>query len=168
MTISLRKFDKRDIPAKVRWINDPRNNRFLHYDLPLEEDKTAVWYERIKDLTDRYDAVIEVDGVAVGLIGLLSIDRKNKKAEFYVSMGETAYKGRGVATEASRQLIDYAFSELHLNKIYLYTEVKNVAAQRLVEKIGFAKEGCVVQDLYSKGSFVDRFIYGLLKDNWRK
>ena len=133
MTISLRKFDKRDIPAKVRWINDPANNRFLHYDLPLEEDKTAAWYERIKDLTDRYDAVIEVDGVAVGLIGLLAIDRKNKKAEYYIAMGETAFKGKGIATEASRQLIDYAFSELHLNKIYLYTEVENAAAQRLFE-----------------------------------
>ena len=77
MQITLRKFEEKDIPAKVRWINDPHNNQFLHYDLPLEEEKTRNWFINNKDRTDRYDAVIEADGVPCGLIGLLGIDRKN-------------------------------------------------------------------------------------------
>ena len=48
MKVSIRKFDKKDIPNKVNWINDPRNNAFLHYDLPLEIEKTEVWFERNK------------------------------------------------------------------------------------------------------------------------
>lgn len=44
MIVSLRKFTKDDIPKKVEWINNPDNNRFLHYDLPLEEEKTHEVY----------------------------------------------------------------------------------------------------------------------------
>ena len=74
--ISIRQFEKRDIPKKVEWINNPENNRYLHYDLPLQADKTELLFDRYRGRTDRYDAVIEADGVPVGLIGLLSIDGK--------------------------------------------------------------------------------------------
>ena len=39
--ILIRKFKYEDIEAKVRIINDEKNNRFLHYDLPLEYNKTS-------------------------------------------------------------------------------------------------------------------------------
>ena len=35
MPVTIRRFEKRDIPDKVTWVNDTENNRFLHYDLPL-------------------------------------------------------------------------------------------------------------------------------------
>ena len=50
--ISIRKFCEKDIPKKVQWINDPCNNRFLHYDLPLETEKTLKWYHATKDRSD--------------------------------------------------------------------------------------------------------------------
>ena len=87
MKVTLRKFEERDIKNKVRWINDSANNQYLHYELPLEEEKTKQWYGKIKNRTDRYDAVIECDGKAVGVIGLLEI--KNGQAEYYVTLGET-------------------------------------------------------------------------------
>lgn len=166
MNVSIRKFDKQDIPNKVRWINDPANNTFLHYDLPLEIGKTEIWYENNKDRTDRYDAVIEVDGVSVGLIGLLSIDRKNKKAEYYVTIGERAYLGKGIANKATVLLLEYAFSELRLNRVYLYTEVDNTAAVKSYERIGFKREGVLTDDIFSKGRFVDRYVYGLAKGDF--
>jgi len=169
MNITVRKFDAGDIQRKVDWINDSDNNKYLHYDLPLEYQKTLDWFEKIKDRTDRYDAVIEADGVPCGLIGLLSIDRKNRKAEFYICMGEAAYKGKGVARQASRLILDHAFNNLGLNRVYLYTEVDNKAAQRLFEKVGFVKEGVIRSDLLVNGRYVDRIIYGICKEvNKRK
>ena len=44
MKVTLRKFEERDIKNKVRWINDSANNQYLHYELPLEEEKTKQWY----------------------------------------------------------------------------------------------------------------------------
>ena len=131
MQIRIRKFTKDDIKNKVKWINDPLNNKYLHYELPLEEHKTALWYEKNKDRTDRYDAVILADGIPVGLIGLLGIDHKNAKAEFYIALGEHDCKGKGIAAIASLLLLEYAFLELKLNKIYLYTERENIKAQKL-------------------------------------
>ncbi len=165
MNISIRKFEKRDIPNKVRWVNDPQNHTFLHYDLPLEVEKTDAWFENIKDRSDRYDAVIEADGVPVGLIGLLSIDSKHKKAEYYVMLGERAFLGKGIAGKATALLLEYAFKERMLNRVYLFTEVENVSAVKLFERIGFKREGVLRDDLYSKGRYVDRYIYGMnMKD----
>ena len=161
MNVSIRKFEKRDIPDKVKWINDPLNNTYLHYDLPLEADKTEAWFEKNKDRTDRFDAVIEVDNKPVGLIGLLEIDRKHKKAEYYVTLGERAYLGKGIAYRASKLLLHYAFDILGLKRVYLYTETENTAAVRSYERIGFRRDGILKGDLFSRGRYVDRYIYGI-------
>jgi len=166
MQISIRKFDEQDVENKIRWINNPNNNKYLHYDLPLEFDKTLEWFNKNKDRTDRYDAVIQVDGIAVGLIGLLEIDKRNKKAEFYIALGEEEYKGKGIASKASKILLDYSFNDLELNKLYLYTEKENVSAQRLFEKIGFQKEGLLKEDLIYNNRKVDRYSYGIVKSEY--
>ena len=163
MDVTIRKFIVADIPLKVAWVNDRRNNAYLHYDLPLMTEKTKTWYDRIEDREDRYDAVIEVDGLPCGLIGVLNIDKKNKKAEYYVMMGDVELKGKGISKKASWLILDYAFNTLSLNKVYLFTETENVVAQRLFEKIGFIEEGLVREDLFSKERYVDRIMYGMLK-----
>jgi RimJ/RimL family protein N-acetyltransferase len=83
-------------------------------------------------------------------------------------MGETSYKGKGVAKEASRLILSYGFEELCLNRIYLFTEVDNIAAQKLFERVGFKREGILKQDVYSHGAFADRIAYGFLKEEWKR
>jgi diamine N-acetyltransferase len=166
--ITIRKFERTDIPKKVEWVNNPENNQFLHYDIPICVEKTERWFDSHLGEDTRYDAVIGADGVPVGTIGLLSIDRKDSKAEYYIAMGETAYKGKGVAKAASRLILQYGFEKLGLNRIYLFTEVENVGAQKLFEAVGFVKEGLIRQDIISHGRFVDRFAYGFLKEDWSK
>ena len=168
MIRKIRKFRRENTPKKVEWINNPENNQFLHYDIPLEIGKTQVWFDNNIGRTDRYDAVVEADGIPCGTIGLLSIDRKNLKAEYYIAMGETSLKGKGVATQASKLLLDYGFTELGLNKIYLFTESENIPAQKLFEKVGFKKEGCMRSDIYSHNKFVDRYAYGIIRSEYLK
>lgn len=165
--ITLRKFGIQDIEKKVEWINNHRNNKYLHYDLPLQVDKTVQWFAKVKDLKSRLDAVITCNDAAIGLIGLLNIDDKNKKAEFYICIGEESARGCGIAKKASVLLLDYAFNELRLNRIYLYTEQENVSAQKLFEKLGFKKEGLIEQDLIYNGRFVNRYMYGLLEEAYK-
>lgn len=166
MEIKIRKFQQEDIPYKVKWINDTENNQFLHYDLPLREDKTLLWFNSIKDRTDRADFTITYNGDPAGIIGLLNIDNKNRKAEYYITLGGAEFKGKGIAKMASDLLIMESYYNYNLNKIYLYTEVDNESAQRLFERIGFIKEGLLKQDLIQKGRKVDRFIYGLLVEEY--
>ena len=161
MDVKIRPFEEPDIPYKVIWINDIENNRYLHYDLPLTESKTRVWYEKLKEKTDRFDCTIEIGGVPVGLIGLLNIDNTNKKAEYYICIGDNKFKNKGIAVSASGLLINESFKRYSLNRIYLFTEVENIGAQKLFEKIGFIKEGLLKEDLIYCGRKIDRYIYGL-------
>lgn len=165
--VIIRKFRYEDIPLKVKWVNNPENNQFLHYDIPIDVSGTQKWFlSHIRDKA-RYDAVIEVDGKPVGTIGLLSIDQRNRKAEYYIAMGEPDYKGKGIAKKASMLLLKYGFENLDLNRIYLFTEIKNEAAQRLFERVGFVKEGILRHDIISHGKYVDRIVYGYLREDWR-
>lgn len=164
--ITIRKFERTDIPKKVEWINNPENNQFLHYEIPISIETTERWFDSHLGEETRYDAIIEADGVPVGTIGLLAIDKKNSKAEYYIAMGETSYKGRGVAKDASRLILEYGFEKLGLNRIYLFTEIKNVAAHKLFESVGFTREGIIRQDIISHGVFVDRVVYGILREDW--
>ncbi|HLR21438.1 MAG TPA: GNAT family N-acetyltransferase, partial [Tissierellaceae bacterium] len=166
MEVRIRKFKEKDIPNKIKWINNSENNQYLHYDLPLEYEKTLNWFKKNKDRRDRYDGIIEVNSIPVGLIGLLSIDMKNSKAEYYIALGETKFKGKGIAKLASIKLLEYAFKEIGINKIYLFTEVENKSAQKLFERVGFKKEGLLKEDIKNGNEFADRYVYGICKEDY--
>ena len=166
MNVKLRKFQEQDVPNKVKWINDTENNKYLHYDLPLVEENTYEWFRKIADRTDRYDALIECDGIPVGIIGLLSIC--NGKAEYYITIGEKAYKGKGIAKEATKILLEFAFNELCLDEVYLYTEEENVGAQILFEKCGFIKQYLEKNSTKNRGKYVNRYFYSVTKRDFEK
>lgn len=159
--LSLRSFTREDIPDKVRWINDPVNNRYLHYELPLQRKKTEEWFARVEHQPDRLDLVIEVGSTPAGLIGLLEIDEKQKCAEYYICLGESAYRGQGVAARATRMLLNYAFETLELTRIYCYTETKNHEAQTLFERVGFRSEGHAEETLICNHRKADRIVYAI-------
>ena len=168
MIITIRRFTREDIDQKVEWINNPENNKYLHYDFPLEISKTKEWFDRNEGRIDRFDAIIEVDGIACGLIGLLHIDKKNEKAEYYITMCNPSLKKKGIASQATKLILNYSFSELGLNRVYLFTEVENIPAQRLFESVGFVREGCLHEDIVSHNSFADRYVYGICKNDFQK
>ena len=157
MRIAVRRFTEADIPDKVRWINDPANNAYLHYDLPLTEEGTRRWFGRVKDAPDRLDCVVTADGVPCGLIGLLRIDPVRRDAEFYITVGEPALKRKGIAFAASRQLLSHAFQTLRLAEVYLYTETENGPAQALFGKLGFVREPDAFPGFYPNGRAAYRF-----------
>ena len=125
---------------------------------------TKKWHEKIKDNKNRYDAIIEYKGIPVGVIGLINIDKKFKKAEYYITLGEKEYKRKGIATIASKKLIEYGFKNLNVNKIWLCVDYDNLIARKLYEKIGFSLEGILKKDIYFNGKMIDRCIYGVIKE----
>ncbi len=161
-SILIREFSVLDIENKVRWINNSENNMYLHYDIPLEYEKTLAWFYS-KNNSNRLDCVIEYDEIPVGLIGLLNIDRVNNKCEFYISVGEISYKRKGIGLISTNMIIDYAFNELGMSKVYLNVDVDNTAACRMYEKIGFKCEGVFIDDMIRKNKYIDRKRYAILK-----
>lgn len=163
--VVIRDFCEDDIENKVKWINNPDNNCFLHYDIPLEREKTEHWFFH-KDDARRLDCVIEFHGIPVGLVGLLAIDFTNQKAEYYISMGEDKFKRKGIAILATKMILDYAFNDLKLNKVYLNMDAENQAANHLYEKAGFTCEGVFRKDLLHHGRLIDRKRFSILKEEF--
>ena len=168
MWVAVRPFRESDIPDKVRWINDPANHQYLHYELPLTVEGTRQWYRRVKNAADRFDGVILADGVPCGVIGLLRIDPARREAEFYVTVGEAAYRRKGAALAASRLVLRYAFGALGLARVCLFTETGNLPAQNLFEKLGFVRERLLVNDVRANGRSADRYLYGITADAFRE
>lgn len=155
MKIEIKAFTEADIPFKVDLINNHINNEYLHYDLPLTHEGTFKWFQN-KSLNDRYDAVVYINDVRAGVIGLINI--LDNKSEYYITLD---VRGNGIGEEASKQLFLFAKQELNLESIYLYTEVKNRRAQVFFEKIGFKCEKRILSEKFEDSSGEDRLFYNL-------
>ncbi|WAP52647.1 GNAT family protein [Arthrobacter sp. ATA002] len=74
--------------------------------------------------------------------------------------------GSGYATEAARVLLDWAFDNLNLNRVQSETDTRNMASARVLEKLGFVREGTLREDCIVNGDVSDSWIYGLLRRDW--
>jgi ribosomal-protein-alanine N-acetyltransferase len=78
------------------------------------------------------------------------------------------YAGKGLMGAAVRAVIGYAFDTLHLNRIEAACLPHNVASTRLLEKVGFTREGYARKYLCIDGRWQDHVLYGLIRDDPRR
>lgn len=74
--------------------------------------------------------------------------------------------GQGFATEAARALLGWAFETLDLNRVQAEVDTRNGASARVLEKLGFQREGTLRQDCTVSGDTSDSWVYGLLRCDW--
>jgi len=113
------------------------------------------------------DLVFEVwyrDEIA-GLLAMKDIDKLNNKAEIGYWLGMKAV-GKGIMIRSCRALIDHAFTELHLNKIWIRCAVDNQSSCNIPKQLGFTYEGIERQGEYLHGRYIDIKIYSLLRKEW--
>ena len=74
---------------------------------------------------------------------------------------------KGIGTRAKKEICNYGFENLGLNKLYFITNEDNYASIRVNEKCGFVLEGRMRKEYLTKdGEWKDRLYYGLLKEEW--
>jgi [ribosomal protein S5]-alanine N-acetyltransferase len=116
------------------------------------------------------DRVGDGDGDGDGaFIGWCSLNRWNPEYRS-ASLGycfDDAVWGHGYATEAVRALLGWAFDTLDLNRVQAETDTRNVASARVLEKLGFAREGTMREDCIVNGEVSDSWVYGLLRREWQ-
>jgi len=71
-------------------------------------------------------------------------------------------------SEALRALLDYGFSSLDLNRVEADTDPRNLAAAKMLERLGFAKEGHLRERWIVGDEKSDTALYGLLKGDWAR
>ena len=77
-----------------------------------------------------------------------------------------AYQKRGYAAEAVRAMLDHLFRVRGLHKVSAEADARNIASARLLERVGFVREGLLRSHTWIKGEWTDDLIYGLLADEW--
>lgn len=76
--------------------------------------------------------------------------------------------GRGLATEAVREVLRICFEDLGLRRVSAECFAANEASWRLMERVGMRREVHTVQEsLHRSGEWLDGFGYALLADEWR-
>jgi ribosomal-protein-alanine N-acetyltransferase len=108
------------------------------------------------------------------VIGLVSLQYCNHRGDRYHRRAEVGYGiaraswGQGIGPEAVRAVVHYGFEHLKLNRIYAGTIADNLASVRLLEKLGFVREGTRRQhSLEDDGLFHDSALYGLIRSDWK-
>jgi RimJ/RimL family protein N-acetyltransferase len=89
-----------------------------------------------------------------------------RSASLGYCFGDAAW-GHGYATEAARVLLRWAFETLDLNRVQAETDTRNVASARVLEKLGFVREGTLREDCVVNGEVSDSWVYGLIRREWR-
>src|SRR5690606_39641068 len=71
--------------------------------------------------------------------------------------------GKGIAAEAVEAIIRHGFQQMNFQRIEALIEPRNLASQKLVERLGFVREGLLRSYEYTCGKFDDLYMYSVLK-----
>ena len=102
-------------------------------------------------------------------IGWCSLTRWNpefRSASLTYCFDDAAW-GHGYATEAAHALLQWAFDTLDLNRVQAETDTRNLASARVLEKLGFVREGTLREDCVVSGEVSDSWVFGLLRREWQ-
>jgi len=165
--IKLRELDRSDLTRLNGWRNDREimellGNNFLFISETVDEN----WFQsylRDRERNVRLSIIAEETGDYVGNVNLTSIHRVNRSAEYSILIGEKRYWSKGIGSQATRLMLDHAFKDLNLNRIYLTVIRENVRALRLYRRLKFVEEGCQRQAIFKDGSYRDLIAMSILK-----
>lgn len=164
----LRRLEKIDLERSLKWINDPSIMVIMGVWGPRTAYHQERWYEEIAvSKTNLVFALcLKESDEHIGNLSLFDIDYINRNAGLTIFIADEGHRGGGVGTEAVRLLVEYAFDYLNLHRVYCRTN--NEIAAKLYERIGFVKEGVSRQSSYEFGQYMDKVLYGLLKNDYEK
>lgn len=141
--IALGPLNRAVIPLQTTWTNDFPTTRTLGADArPRTESDHERWYERRTASDHITFAIYDIaDMSPAGSVGLFDIDRHHGTCELGVGIIEPTQRGKGLGTEATRLITDYAIRDLGMHNVHLTTLEFNSAGIRAYQKAGFREYG---------------------------
>ncbi|MDC8013836.1 GNAT family N-acetyltransferase [Tahibacter soli] len=162
----LRHIARDDLDAVYAFHGDPRAMRYWSFPAWTDRAQADAWFDERGTLghsREHYPWGVErrdEEGL-IGALTLFQIDRVQRRCEVgYIF--NPAHWGRGYAAEALRAALAHAFDVLELARVEADIDPRNDASCRLVEKIGFRREGVLRERWRVNGEVCDSAIYGLL------
>ena len=138
------------------WSEPARAERFVSVCRQMADDGTGA-----RLAMDRAS-----DGAFIGWCSLTRWNPDYRSASLGYCLGDAAW-GHGYATEAARAVLQWGFDTLDLNRVQADTDTRNVASARVLEKVGFVREGTLREDCVVNGEVSDSWVFGLLRREWQ-
>ena len=148
------------LPLIERWDNDFRMADLSGDDpRPVTAESSAAGWEQLLrgERGDWIGFVIYAlpDLRPIGITNIRDFTNPHGTAEFGISIGDAADRGQGFGTEATKLVLDYAFTVLGVYNVWLDTLAYNAGAIRAYEKAGFRRIGTRRQAAMSRGRRTD-------------
>lgn len=167
----LRRFELRDAGALAAYRSDPEVARYQAWDsCTLDEARRFVaslagrapgtpgeWFQFAVSPTPQ--------GPLLGDCALRCTRSDPRQAELGFTVARE-HQGRGLASEAVRTLLGYAFDTLALHRVFAVVDDRNGPAQRLLARVGFREEGRFRDNAWFKGAWSSERLYALLRSEW--
>jgi ribosomal-protein-alanine N-acetyltransferase len=163
MTFKLRLWTLADLDSLVKYANNAAIARFLtdQFPHPYTHDHGRIFIGFATSNAPAKIFAIEINNEAAGAIGIHpQTDIYRKNAELGYWLGEPFW-GRGIITQAIGQMVDFAFQNLDIERIFARPFGSNKASQRVLEKAGFVLEAHLIKTLFKNGNYEDELIYAV-------
>ena len=154
-----------DSEPLFRWFNDPQAARLDYAWRPVDGISHQKWLAGIgADPTQVWFAIRRAGhGAIIGFVILRNISPIHRSAELGVRVGEEGDRGRGVGKEAARQVLQFCWQVLNLNRVQVSVLAGNERALRLYLALGFEREGTLRRAQFIDGQWTDVIILGALR-----
>lgn len=152
--LKLRPLEREDLKFVHRLNNDAKIMSYW-FEEPYEAfaELQELYDKHIHDQSERR-FILELDGQMVGLVELMEIDYIHRRAEFQIII-DPKFQGHGYAVSATKLAMKYAFHVLNLHKLYLVVDKVNEKAIHVYEKVGFIREGELIDEFFVDGTYHD-------------
>jgi ribosomal-protein-alanine N-acetyltransferase len=169
--LTLRPLTTGDAEALLAVYSSREATRYIEITpLEIEEEAEAlieIWLEvQSRRQGARWAIVLKEDGGVAGTCGFNSLNLAEKRGELSYDLAPSHW-GRGLVPEAAGAVLRYGYDELRLNRVQACVVPEGAQSMRVLEKLGFQREGVLRAAGFWKGRFWDKVCYSLLRDEWR-
>ena len=146
-----------------KWINNEAisNSSGARFPNSLLEQKK--WIENtLGSRNSKKLVILNKDKNPVGMVSIMRIDHVNNNAEVGIYIDPDSF-GNGYASKALSLVINFAFLELGMHKIYACIHSDNLASTKLFEKLGFKLENVRKEFVFKEGKYIDELVYTIFR-----
>lgn len=162
----LREVGTQDVPGFFKLRSSAETMRFIPRPLATSEQdildflKVGEEYYAKGEMLNFAIAIKETNEF-IGSIGFYRINWESERTEIGYIL-DPEHRGKGYVYEAMIEMIRYAFKEIGFHSLEAIIDPRNTASVRVVERVGFVKEGHLKESSYWNGEYIDCLIYSLL------
>ncbi len=166
----LRRLRDEDLPALVAYRSAPEVARYQSWsDYDEKRGRALIEMMRTRQPGEpgwfQFAIALKDTDALVGDSGFRVDEADPRLAELGFTLCPK-HQGRGLATEAVRAVLDYAFTTLGLHRVMAVTDALNTPAAAVLERVGMRREAHFREHVWFKGAWGDEFVYALLGREW--